>query len=167
LFSKSNNRIFKYINLFIFYLNYILNFKNMKLFILSIILICFNISSNAQSKDPSKYILENEKNIGKEEPGPHKGNGSSVGHSFFTEAKDYRTAFRKRVLKPGASIGYHLQKEDEIYYVVSGKGLMRVNEDSFEVNPGDGILTRPGSSHGIENIGKENLEIIIVYEKHK
>jgi mannose-6-phosphate isomerase-like protein (cupin superfamily) len=138
-----------------------------QLFFVIAIGIFYISQANAQSKDPSKYILENEKDIGKEEPGPHKGNGSSVGHSFFTEAKDYKTAFRKRVLKPGASIGYHLQKEDEVYYVVSGKGLMRVNEDSFEVNPGDGILTRPGSSHGIENIGKENLEIIIVYEKHK
>ena len=68
----------------------------------------------AQEFDPQKYIIENEKNIGKEQPGPHKGGGESIGYSFFNNVKDYKTAFRKRVLKPGAAIGYHQQKEDEV-----------------------------------------------------
>ena len=73
--------------------------------------------------------------------------------------------FRKRVLHPGSAIGYHLQKEDEIYYIVSGTGEMKMNGETFPVKAGDGILTRPGSSHGLTQTGKEDLVVIINYEK--
>lgn len=120
----------------------------------------------SQTFDPQKYIIEKESNISKEEPGPHKGGGNSVSHVFFKDAKDYKTSFRKRVLKPTAAIGYHQQKEDEVYYIVSGKGEMKLNEETYEVTSGDAILTRTGSSHGIKNTSKEDLVIIIVYDHH-
>src|SRR5215211_7838477 len=66
-----------------------------------------------------RYILEHEKDIAKKEPSPHNGKGMSTGYSFFANAGGLKLAFRKRVLKPGSSIGYHLQKEDEIYYIAS------------------------------------------------
>ena len=37
-------------------------------------------------------------------------------------------------------------EEDEIYYVLSGRGMMTVDGKSFEVDPGTAVLTRPGSS---------------------
>ena len=74
-----------------------------------------------------------------------------------------KLAFRKRVLKPGSSIGYHLQKEDEIYYIESGTGIMKINNDSFTVKKGDAVLTRPGSSHGLQQTGKDELVVIINY----
>jgi len=76
-----------------------------------------------------------------------------------------KTAFRKRILKPGSSIGYHLQKEDEIYYIISGNGKMQMNGKIFSVKPGDAILTRRGSSHGIAPNADHDLVILIVYEK--
>ena len=62
--------------------------------------------------------------------------------------------FRKRALKPGSGIGYHEQKEDEIYYVISGRGVMTIDGKSFDVTPGTAVLTRPGSSHGLEAGGQ-------------
>ncbi|ADY51427.1 Cupin 2 conserved barrel domain protein [Pseudopedobacter saltans DSM 12145] len=126
----------------------------------------FGAFANAQEFDPQKYIIENEKNIGKEQPGPHKGGGESIGYSFFSDVKDYKTAFRKRVLKPGAAIGYHQQKEDEVYYVLSGNGEMKLNDKIYNVKDGDAILTRTGSWHGITNKTKQDLVLIIVYDKH-
>ena len=120
----------------------------------------------AQEFDPQKYIIESEKDIGKEQPGPHKGGGESIGYSFFNDVKDYKTAFRKRVLKPGAAIGYHQQKEDEVYYVLSGNGEMKLNDKIYNVKDGDAILTRTGSWHGITNKTKQDLILIIVYDKH-
>lgn len=109
------------------------------------------------------YILENEKDIAIEQPGPHKGGGLTTAYPFFSKAPDFKIAFRKRVLRPGSAIGYHLQKEDEIYYVLAGKGEMTMNGKTFPVSAGDAVLTRPGSSHGIKPVGGDSLTIIINY----
>lgn len=130
-----------------------------------IIYFLFLISPLAQSPDPSKYLLERDREVAKEQPGPHNGGGTTIGYSFFEKAEGLYTIFRKRVLKPGAAIGYHLQQEDEIYYILSGKGTMQMNGDTFDVQAGDAILTRPGSSHGLQQAGTDDLVILIVYAK--
>lgn len=124
-----------------------------------------SFKASAQNGDTTKYILQNDLEVAKEEPGTHNGGGKTIGFNFFGEAKSLKTAFRKRILKPGSSIGYHLQKEDEIYYVISGNGTMKMNGKTFAVKPGDAILTRPGSSHGIAPNAGNDLTILIVYEK--
>lgn len=124
-----------------------------------------SLKASAQSSDTSKYMLQNDVEVAKEEGGTHNGGGKTIGFNFFANAKNLKTAFRKRILKPGSSIGYHLQKEDEIYYVISGNGTMQMNGKTFAVKPGDAILTRPGSSHGIAPDAGNNLTILIVYEK--
>jgi len=118
------------------------------------------------SQTTQPYILEHEKDIAQNEPGTHNGGGSTVGYSFFSKADELKLVFRKRVLHPGSAIGYHLQKEDEIYYVISGTGEMQMNGKSFPVKEGDAILTRPGSSHGVKQTGKEDLVILINYQNH-
>ncbi|MFD2584367.1 cupin domain-containing protein [Pedobacter vanadiisoli] len=124
-----------------------------------------SIAAKAQIPDTSKYILQNDVEVAKTEPGTHNGGGETIGFNFFANARNLKTAFRKRILKPGSSIGYHLQKEDEIYYVISGNGTMQMNGKTFAVKPGDAILTRPGSSHGIAPNAGNDLTILIVYEK--
>ncbi len=111
------------------------------------------------------YILEHEKDISVQQPGPHDGGGNTTAYNFFSKAADCKLVFRKRILHSGSSIGYHLQKEDEIYYIISGTGKMEMNGKTFEVRAGDAILTRPGSSHSLKQVGKEDLVIIINYEK--
>lgn len=110
------------------------------------------------------YILENEKAIAKDEPAPHKGLGTTTAYSFFSRANDLHIAFRKRVLHKGASIGYHLQEEDEIYYILGGTGEMKMNNKTFTVKQGDAILTRPGSSHGLQQKGDDDLVVVITYQ---
>jgi len=136
-----------------------------KVFILITILVTIVIGTKAQTVDTAKYILQNDTDVTKIEPGTHKGGGETIGYNFFADAKNLKTIFRKRVLKSGSSIGYHLQKEDEIYYVISGNGVMQMNGKTFGVKPGDAILTRPGSSHGIAPNKGNDLTILIVYER--
>jgi mannose-6-phosphate isomerase-like protein (cupin superfamily) len=124
------------------------------------------LSAQAQTSEPGKYIFEQDKQVAKEQPGPHDGGGKTIGYSFFDGAKDLNTAFKKRTLKPGSSIGYHLQQEDEIYYILSGTGQMQMNGKTFPVKPGDAILTRPGSSHGLTPDKDNELTLIIVYPKN-
>lgn len=123
-------------------------------------------ASIACSQTTQSYILEHEKDIAKNEPGTHNGDGSTVGYSFFSKADGLKIVFRKRVLHPGSAIGYHLQNEDEIYYIISGTGEMQMNGKSFPVKTGDAILTRPGSSHGLKQTGNDDLVIIINYQNH-
>ncbi|GEO10976.1 cupin domain-containing protein [Segetibacter aerophilus] len=109
------------------------------------------------------YILEHAKDLAKDQPPPHDGVGMSTAYSYFASAPGLKLTFRRRVLKKGAAIGFHLQKEDEIYYIESGTGVMRMNNDSFAVKAGDGILTRPGNSHDIRQTGSDELVVIINY----
>jgi mannose-6-phosphate isomerase-like protein (cupin superfamily) len=114
-----------------------------------------------------KYILVHEKEIAKEEPGPHNGGGKTIAYPFFEGTEDFKMAFRKRILKPGSSIGYHLQKEDEVYYILEGNGEMQMNGEQFAVSAGDAILTRPGSSHGLKPTGDKDLTLLIAYLRDK
>jgi mannose-6-phosphate isomerase-like protein (cupin superfamily) len=113
---------------------------------------------------PGGYVIEHDADIAKSEPGTHNGGGQTVGYSFFQKVPNLKLVFRKRALKPGSGIGLHEQKEDEIYYVLSGKGLMTLDGKTVEITPGTAVLTRTGSSHRLEQVGGEDLVILINYE---
>jgi mannose-6-phosphate isomerase-like protein (cupin superfamily) len=111
------------------------------------------------------YVLERDADVAKEEPGTHKGGGLTIGYSFFKDTPKLGLVFRKRALKPGSGIGYHEQTEDEIYYVLSGRGIMTIDGKPIEVGPGTAVLTRTGSSHGLKQVGTEDLVILINYQQ--
>jgi quercetin dioxygenase-like cupin family protein len=67
------------------------------------------------------------------------------------------------VLPPGVSIGNHRHTEDEeYYYIVSGKGVMTLDQERFEVTAGDITAVYPGGMHGLENSGSEDLRILVI-----
>ena len=111
------------------------------------------------------YVIERDKDVAKDEPGPHNGGGPSTGYIFFEKVPDLKFSFRKRVLHRGAAIGYHLQATDEVYYIIGGSGKMTMNGNDFPVKPGDAILTRGGSSHGLVQTGAGDLTIVITFQK--
>ena len=110
------------------------------------------------------YIIQRDVDVAKPEPGPHQGPGQTVGYVFFEKTPNLHFSFRKRVLKPGAGIGYHEQHEDEVYYVLSGRGVMTLDDKPYDVTPGTAILTRTGSSHGLKQVGPEDLVVMIAFE---
>ena len=139
-----------------------------RLFVLTAILLgvpWFALTRFSAAPAPGGYILERDSAVQANEPGPHAGGGQTTAYSFFKKAPRLNLVFRKRALKPGSAIGYHLQAEDEIYYVLSGRGSMTIDDKTFDVGPGDAILTRPGSSHGLKQVGAEDLVIMINYEQ--
>ncbi|HEX9366881.1 MAG TPA: cupin domain-containing protein [Vicinamibacterales bacterium] len=113
---------------------------------------------------PGGYVIEHDADIALNEPGTHNGGGQTVGYSFFKTVPNLRLIFRKRALKPGSGIGLHEQKEDEIYYVLSGKGSMTLDGKTVDITPGTAVLTRTGSSHSLKQVGDEDLVILINYE---
>lgn len=61
-------------------------------------------------------------------------------------------------LNPGASVGYHKHSEtEEVYFILSGKGIYTEEGEECTALPGDIFLCREGRSHGILNTGKEKL----------
>ena len=120
--------------------------------------------SAQDSKKKGGYIVQHDGDVARNEPGPHQGPGQTVGYVFFEKTPNLHFSFRKRVLKPGAGIGYHEQHEDEVYYFLSGRGVMTLDDKPYDVAPGTAILTRTGSSHGLKQVGSDDLVVIITYE---
>ena len=118
----------------------------------------------ATAQKPGGYVIENDREVAKEEPGTHNGGGTTIGYSFFRNVPNLKLVFRKRALKPGSGIGLHEQKEDEIYYVLSGTGTMTLDGKTVDITPGTAVLTRTGSSHSLKQTGAEDLVILINYE---
>jgi mannose-6-phosphate isomerase-like protein (cupin superfamily) len=133
-------------------------------FVLGFVLVVAAATSAQESGKKGGYIIQRDAEVAKTEPGPHNGPGQTVGHVFFEKTPNLHFSFRKRVLKPGAGIGYHEQHEDEVYYVLSGRGVMTLDDKPYDVTPGTAILTRTGSSHGLKQVGADDLVVIITYE---
>jgi mannose-6-phosphate isomerase-like protein (cupin superfamily) len=114
--------------------------------------------------EPGGTIVETDAQVARDEPGTHNGGGMTVGYSFFSKVPNLKLVFRKRAFKPGSGVGLHTQKEDEIYYVLSGRGQMTLDGKTVDVTPGTAVLTRPGSSHSLKQIGNEDLVVLINYE---
>jgi quercetin dioxygenase-like cupin family protein len=121
-------------------------------------------SAPASGQRIDSYV-EREADIATPQPGPHSGEGSTTAYPFFEDAEGFDIVFRKRALHPGASIGEHSNDKDEIYYVLSGQGELMLDGEYREVGPGDAILTRSGSRHGLRQRGPTDLVILVVFRR--
>lgn len=98
------------------------------------------------------------------------GNGTvEIMHIFpSNELKGKCRMFAKITLQPGCSIGLHAHvEEEEVYYILQGKGRVEDGGKVFEVNAGDAVLTGDGASHAIENISQGSLEMLAVVLLYK
>lgn len=118
-----------------------------------------------QAPEPGGIVIERDADVARNEPGTHNGGGQTIGYSFFRTVPNMKLVFRKRAFKPGSGVGHHVQKEDEIYYVISGTGTMTLDGKTLDITPGTAVLTRPGSSHSLKQTGTEDLVVLINYEQ--
>jgi mannose-6-phosphate isomerase-like protein (cupin superfamily) len=117
-----------------------------------------------QVQSDHRSVIQYDSTVAVREGGPHNGGGQTTAYQFFANQRDFQLVFRKRALHPGSAIGYHRNEVDEIYYVLSGRGELTLDGTAHMVGPGAAILTRAGSSHGLRQVGAEDLVIIINYE---
>jgi mannose-6-phosphate isomerase-like protein (cupin superfamily) len=69
---------------------------------------------------------------------------------------------RDVMLSPGSSVGEHPHlDDDEVFFIISGTGVMLVDGEEQCVRPGTAILTRAGSRHGLHNPGPEPLRFFV------
>jgi mannose-6-phosphate isomerase-like protein (cupin superfamily) len=69
-------------------------------------------------------------------------------------------------VEPGRSVGgpenYHADS-DQWLFVVSGTGIVTVDNDTRRIDAGDLLRIEAGERHGIENDGNEPLETVNFY----
>jgi uncharacterized cupin superfamily protein len=71
--------------------------------------------------------------------------------------------FARLRLPKGSSIGYHIhEKEAEIFYILSGTGLLTEDGVGTAVSAGDAVLTGGGAGHAIETQDEQPLELLAV-----
>ena len=69
----------------------------------------------------------------------------------------------EEMLPPGCAVTPHHHRDlEEIYYIVSGAGLMTVGENSREVGAGDAVYIPRGNRHSLKNTGTEPIKLILV-----
>jgi mannose-6-phosphate isomerase-like protein (cupin superfamily) len=97
--------------------------------------------------------------------GVHGGKGLMHWKRFVTGLMMHAAwdSFEHNRLEPGAAVGEHVHsRTEEIYFIVSGKGMMKYNGEEFEVVAGDLIMTPLDGRHGITNHGDEVMEFVVV-----
>ncbi len=63
-----------------------------------------------------------------------------------------------------SSLPHRFKEASEVYYIIRGKGVMHIDNETAEVNPGDTIYIPPQAVQYIESVGAESLEFLcIVY----
>ena len=72
-----------------------------------------------------------------------------------------RQSLAEALLPPGRATEEHRHpKTEEIYYIQSGRGRMRIEGEERDVQAFDGIAIRPGALHKIWNTGDEPLTFL-------
>jgi quercetin dioxygenase-like cupin family protein len=65
---------------------------------------------------------------------------------------------------PGSDPGVHKREaEEEIIYVISGRGETRVGDQVYPLEAGVTVYTEPGVDHGVKTLGPEPLVLISVF----
>ena len=68
-------------------------------------------------------------------------------------------------LHPGKSTSGHSHKgQEEVYQFVHGQGRMTLDNDTFDVYPGDVVLIKDGVFHRVHNTGDVAMYFVCVFD---
>ena len=100
----------------------------------------------------------------------HEGLGSIKEQKLF-EPSDFKGAWDfavRLVMPPKTSIGLHRHGDnEEMYIILSGEGLMTLEDKERRVSQGDMILNQPGGQHGLLNDTDSELELLVIQASKK
>ncbi|NLN91871.1 MAG: cupin domain-containing protein [Candidatus Hydrogenedens sp.] len=107
-------------------------------------------------------MIRKEKDMACEVRENMRGGAGTVSLRHLFRAEEFTAPVRlcaMLTLPAGAGIGSHEHlKEDEVYYITRGSGILDDGNTQTRVSRGDAILTGKGESHAIFNDGEEDLE---------
>ena len=112
---------------------------------------------------PAMVVIDEAATVREEAP-PHGQIGMSTAWRISDAVPAPRSfEFRKRALHVGAAIGIHAIDNDEIYYVLSGTGVVHSDGEESELKTGSAAWLYKGAKVGIRQTGGEPLVLIIAY----
>jgi mannose-6-phosphate isomerase-like protein (cupin superfamily) len=65
-------------------------------------------------------------------------------------------------VEKGQETKNHILEIVEIYYILSGEGVMTVNQEQRKVKKNDAIYVYPGSEQRIKNVGEVPLRFLVI-----
>jgi len=68
------------------------------------------------------------------------------------------------IVKPGQSSLPHRLKSSEVYYILEGKGIMYIDDESAEVHTGHAVYIPPNLRQYIKNTGSCDLKFLCMVE---
>lgn len=123
-------------------------------------------SAESDFSNPKNIMIKNFLTADKQsQKKSHNGTGSVDlyeiwGKSDFNSNIDF---IDRVVVHPGSTIGFHKHSEnEEMYIVLKGKGLMKIEGDEISIKKGDMILNPAGGRHGLVNNSEEDIDILVV-----
>ena len=112
---------------------------------------------------PPMVVIDEAATVREEAP-PHGQIGMSTAWRISDAVPAPRSfEFRKRALHVGAAIGVHAIGHDEIYYVLSGTGIVHSDGEEKALKAGTAAWLYKGAKVGIRQTGGEPLVLIIAY----
>ncbi len=69
------------------------------------------------------------------------------------------------VIYPTGTTTGHTHDDEEVYFVISGEGIMQVGEEKYEIKPGDALYVPPGVFHTTYQKGNMPLTVVWVTGK--
>lgn len=80
-----------------------------------------------------------------------------------TTSQVTQCSLAEEVLPPGLAVTpHHHNQLEEIYYILSGGGVMTVGDEKREVGAGDAVYVPRGHRHTLENTGAEEIRLLVV-----
>lgn len=80
------------------------------------------------------------------------------------ETLGIRYSLAHAVVGPGRSTLPHRLAASEVYYILSGEGIMRVDDEARPVRSGQAVLIPPGAVQSIENSGGADLAFLCIVD---
>ena len=97
--------------------------------------------------------------------GSHGGKGPMMLYEIWEES-DFKSNvdfIDRMVIPPQSTIGFHKHgNNEEMYIILSGQGVMTVNNETVVVKKGDMILNSPHDSHGLQNESESDLDVLVI-----
>lgn len=75
-----------------------------------------------------------------------------------------RYSLAHAVVAPGQTTWLHSLRTSEVYYILSGKGIMHIDGESRPVIPGDTVYIPPKAKQQITNPGTSDLVFICIVD---
>ncbi|CAN5510126.1 hypothetical protein BH09PSE5_BH09PSE5_19940 [soil metagenome] len=79
---------------------------------------------------------------------------------------EYTDAYSADLVRvaPGGYSASHVDKERHAFYIVSGRGVITIGDDSFGVSAGSIVKFPPLVPHAVRNNGDVDLVLLAIYD---